>query len=118
MSNPSNTTIQGSETEIIIKQLLPDYIIEQICADLYARNLENNNLDHNTVSSHVWKVATFVYENHDNINAMVEKMIVDYKKDNDLFKLISPNKDAITEYLYYFVKCHPNYDEFDINDLN
>lgn len=55
------------------------------------------------------KINTFIEDNHDNIEKVIQNMINDYSNDNELELLKEPLFDWIGEYLYEFV---------DINGLN
>jgi hypothetical protein len=83
-----------------IKEVLTTKIIEQICADLTTGRTDNELEPFNKV-----QISKFVYDNYNNINKVIEKMIEDYKEDDDLDELIDPPHEYIREYLYDFVDC-------------
>lgn len=100
-----------------IKNVLTTKIIEQICADLTTGRNDNYLKPYNKI-----QLSQFVYDNYDNINKLIEKMIQVYKKDDYLDELLDPPHEYIREYLYYFIKCLPyedvDYDkDFNIEDL-
>jgi ATP phosphoribosyltransferase regulatory subunit HisZ len=77
---------------------LYDMVISQITADLtigrYDNDLEQYTKD---------EITEFINLNIDNIDNVINNIIDDYTRDNDVEELLNPELDLIREYLYEHV---------------
>jgi hypothetical protein len=99
-----------SELLVRINDVLTNKIIEQILLD----SKQSSQID--------VQIGKFIYDNHQNIKNLVKHIITVSIKYNNLESLLEPHREVILEYIYYFIKCHPNKNcdyekEFNIKDL-